>query len=396
MNTFIAAIGASSLLAGIATAATINVPADYSTIQEAIDAAVDGDEIIVAEGTYTGTGSAVAAIDGKLISLTAFNPSPNATIIDGEGERRGITCITAGSSGSSIEGFTIVGGDAENGGGMLVQSCQASINSCFFLDNSADQNGGGFYGYFADIQMENCQFTQNTSNDSGGGLSISYSSIEIGFSDFNQNTATTLGGGVHSFNGQIVLNNCELNDNHSSSGGGAMMLSSQPTINGCQIRDNTADSGAGIRFIGFDPTFVTDCRVSNNVATEAGGGFESSNANPLLWGTVICGNSPQNISGSWIDDGDNCTIAFSCDDDDQNGYPNECGTVADGLHFVPSEFPTIQDAVMAAGIGDSILVGPGTYTGNGDFVISLNGKALTIQALSGLTSPFSMAKMNAT
>ena len=79
---------------------------------------------------------------------------------------------------------------------MLVQSCQASINSCFFLDNYADQNGGGFYGYFADVLIENCQFTQNTSSNSGGGLSISYSSLEIGFSEFNENTATTLGGGV--------------------------------------------------------------------------------------------------------------------------------------------------------------------------------------------------------
>ncbi len=36
-----------------AAAAIINVPADFPTIQAAIDAAVDGDEIVAATGTYT-------------------------------------------------------------------------------------------------------------------------------------------------------------------------------------------------------------------------------------------------------------------------------------------------------------------------------------------------------
>ncbi len=38
---------------GGATGATINVPGDYATIQAAIDAAVSGDVIVVAAGTYT-------------------------------------------------------------------------------------------------------------------------------------------------------------------------------------------------------------------------------------------------------------------------------------------------------------------------------------------------------
>ena len=33
-------------------ATTINIPADYSTIQEGIDASVDGDTVLVAQGIY--------------------------------------------------------------------------------------------------------------------------------------------------------------------------------------------------------------------------------------------------------------------------------------------------------------------------------------------------------
>ncbi|MCD6513229.1 MAG: hypothetical protein J7K61_06480, partial [Thermoplasmata archaeon] len=41
------------VMAGNASANTINVPADYPTIQQAVDAASDGDTIYVEAGIYT-------------------------------------------------------------------------------------------------------------------------------------------------------------------------------------------------------------------------------------------------------------------------------------------------------------------------------------------------------
>ena len=46
------AIACCAALASIASAGTINVPADYATIQDALDNAYDGDTILVAGGTY--------------------------------------------------------------------------------------------------------------------------------------------------------------------------------------------------------------------------------------------------------------------------------------------------------------------------------------------------------
>ena len=57
---------------------TINVPADHATIQQAIAAANNGDEILVAAGTY----SEHINFLGKTIELKSID-GPEATIIDG-------------------------------------------------------------------------------------------------------------------------------------------------------------------------------------------------------------------------------------------------------------------------------------------------------------------------
>ena len=65
--------------------------ADFDNIQAAVDAASDGDEILVMPGTYTGTGEEVVRIADKSVSLLSKD-GLEQTIIDGEGKRKGIYC----------------------------------------------------------------------------------------------------------------------------------------------------------------------------------------------------------------------------------------------------------------------------------------------------------------
>ncbi|MCH2143428.1 MAG: hypothetical protein MK077_10600, partial [Phycisphaerales bacterium] len=50
---------------------------------------------------------------------------------------------------------------------------------------------------------------------------------------------------------------------------------------------------------------------------------------------------------------------------------------------VPNDYATIQGAVNAATTGDLILVSPGTYTSNGQQVVDMLGKEITLQSTQG-------------
>ena len=86
------------------SATIINIPGDYPTIQQAIDAAFSGDTIIVAPGLYEET----INFSGKNITLTSIDPADpnvvNDTIIDGVVFFRGTEDPNCTLTGFNIDG----------------------------------------------------------------------------------------------------------------------------------------------------------------------------------------------------------------------------------------------------------------------------------------------------
>src|SRR5690242_15536142 len=104
------------LLGGQAVAGqsiVIHVPADYSTIQAAINAAGNGDVIQVSPGTYTENLNFL----GKAIQVTGLQ-GPTATIIDGNQAGSVVSFVSGEGPQSVLSGFTLQNGKAGGSPGL--------------------------------------------------------------------------------------------------------------------------------------------------------------------------------------------------------------------------------------------------------------------------------------
>ena len=123
------------LTSNVAVGETWHVPKECESIQAAIDAASDGDEILVAPGVWKET----IHLLGKTIYLHS-EQGAEATVIHGGKKGTVLTCTA--NANSTIEGFTIRGGEAELGGGIFVFNASPIVRLCMIDFNTAKEGGG--------------------------------------------------------------------------------------------------------------------------------------------------------------------------------------------------------------------------------------------------------------
>ena len=82
----------------------------FDAIQEGINAAVNGDTVVVLDGTYTGAGNRALDFAGREITLTSSN-GPDGCIIDCEAEAGGFVFNGGETQYTVVQGFTITRGN---------------------------------------------------------------------------------------------------------------------------------------------------------------------------------------------------------------------------------------------------------------------------------------------
>ncbi|MDP8240375.1 MAG: choice-of-anchor D domain-containing protein, partial [Candidatus Hatepunaea meridiana] len=278
----------------------INVPDDYETIQIAINAAQDGDEIIVAPGEY------YESIDfsGKNVSIIGNPDDPEEVTIDGSDNARVVTLANGESNDAVLNGFTIRNGIAESGSGISCSGASPTLLNLIVEDNYATDIGGGMYFAEGSLPLlRNLVIRSNGCRNYGAGICADDESI-LEFEDGTviSNRATALwGGGIAIRSGsQLNARNVDFIGNSAEAGGGIAFRNSDGSLTGCLFEGNACVGGGGGVAMETSDIELTDVVIRNNRSQYHGGGVGVQSSNPILTRVVISGNTAGN-AGSGID-----------------------------------------------------------------------------------------------
>jgi parallel beta-helix repeat protein/predicted outer membrane repeat protein len=319
----------------------------YTNIQPAIVDAVDGDTVLVNDGTY------FENIDflGKAITVISVNGA-QFTKIDGGGiDGSVVTFINGETLNSVLDGFTIMNGSGTfvyydtyyelYGGGIYCgNSSSPTITNCIITNNSAyydalgygcsgDGDGGGIYcGDASSPTITNCTISENLAYWKGGGIACdSSSSPTIANCTISGNKVTAcmlqvggVGGGIYcDSSSSPTITNCTISDNTAfrgnyggGDGGGIYCRNSNPSITNCTISGNSGhrDGGGIYSTYNASPT-ITNCTITGNSASSQGGGIALSSSSPTITSSIINNNSAGNGGGIYSNYNASLTITNS-------------------------------------------------------------------------------------
>lgn len=137
-------------------------PKAFKRIQHGIDAAKNGDIVMVAQGEYREN----IRFKGKNISLTGMDRA--TTIISGNSAGPVVTFLGTEDESCSLSEFAMHSGLAPNGGGILGNGCRTRIQNNTIASNVAEECGGGLHN--CDGLIQGNTIMQNHATFYGGGL----------------------------------------------------------------------------------------------------------------------------------------------------------------------------------------------------------------------------------
>jgi Right handed beta helix region len=345
-------------------------------LKKALNVALAGDQVFVAQGTYRPAAGANRNLSFSLMNdveiygsfaggetspaqRPAFGSAPS--ILDGDlGEDDGggnfgdnsYHLVRTGTVNPSavLDGFVIRGGNSngtgnnDTGGGILcLNGASPTIRNCRFVNNSSTFGGGAAYINNATPSFTDCTFEDNLGGSFGGAIDIATGGpVRFERCVFRGNSAARAGALEIFATDGVVLTGCLFTGNTStgSGGGGALWIGSGGTtvLNGCTIVANsaTAQTVGGLRDQGATAVNVSDSIFWDNQGSAGGqgpnnqvspsvnvtysiveGGFAGAgnlNADPLFVNSP--GGDFRLLAGSpAIDAGDNTSVPTGVDYD---------------------------------------------------------------------------------
>jgi predicted outer membrane repeat protein len=295
------ALSTSAVLAPVAafaaTVHTVGTSGDFTTIQEALDAAGRGDVIVVVDATTynecltvppsadltlvgssfpgdtvtvncSSVGSPTVDVDSAILRVRGISfTHSNGRAFDGNG-------ATLDLSGVSIKGTT-----ARTGGAILMSGGTLTLSNSVIDGASATEAGGAIYASGASVTVRTSTL-QNNSAPVGGAVWVDAGSLALAHATFSSNNASTSAGGAiyKSGTGSLTLESTTFDKNVAIGQGGAIYMTGGTghKFERATFTLNEADEGGALLTTLADLS-VSFSTFSENTATTGGAWYQASN-----------------------------------------------------------------------------------------------------------------------
>jgi len=322
----------------------------FKLLQDALDIAQKGNEILVSQGIYTPdigqnrtpgdytVSFAIpngVALKGGYAGTTNANPDARdivayETILSGDLNAddsriydvhdlysevsrldNSFHVVTAHDVDNTtlLEGVTITGGNSHDGAGIQLIRSDIVIADCTIEENRVGRlSGDGSEGW-----------------GQGAGISCFYGEPTLLACTFQTNWAGAWGGALHSFRAHPELRDCYFGTNHAGMQGGALYLEDSNSIVIENIfQGNRSWDGGAVFSSGDGDCRFTNCRFLGNGGFGSGGALFSTTRNMTITNSTFSGNlAYQNGGAVAIMDGfgtlTNCTFNRNIADESQSG-----------------------------------------------------------------------------
>jgi len=290
-----------------------------------------------------------------------------------------------------LDGFTITGGNAGEGGGLLNRYGMPQIINCTFRENSARNDGGAMYNDMANPSLFNCTFTGNYAGRNGGAISNNNSRPDLNNCTFSHNSAWYGGGAMHNNDSMPYLVKCTFVENSSRYGGSIYNQESDLGLTNCAFLGNYgSDYGGGMYNTSSSNLILNNCTFSANQAGSYGAGISSNRCDLVLTNCTFAKNSApegnamafnggqsivelrncilwDDIAAMWINDSSKINVLYS---NISGGWPGEGNTDfepifvdADGPDHIPG---TEDDDLRLAPLSPCVDSGDPLYVSGPD------------------------------
>lgn len=277
----------------------------FSTVQAALDAAVAGQQIWVAAGTYRPTATAADVSITMKANVELYGGflgterhvyerdlQAAETIVSGDyagDDTPGVfdatrddnaKTVVRGASYARLDGFTVRGGedgtpvvisnkDYNLGAGMYNESVHnLYVGHVRFTDNRATNVGGATEGYGggmgnvgSNLDLRDVSFISNSATSRGGGMGNVGSSPTLTDVTFTSNTAGTFGGGMYNNASSPTLTHVSFTSNSASANGDGIYnnSNSDPTLTNCAFGGHRADQDVFDNDVASVPIITYTC-----------------------------------------------------------------------------------------------------------------------------------------